>query len=602
VAQEVLPRAEELGTPELVNLHRTVGACRLAQANLADAEKHFRAAVRHSLTAASLYNQALAYQDLGVCLRAQGRMEEVDEVYHQSLKRWRAVGSPGPIASILNNLAMGPFLRGDFRKAEELLHEAWGYAETSLSPNSRAVARASFGDLYRDRGDFSSAWQVYQEGLELARQARNATLTSYLLEALGNLAREQGALLESRQYLQDALEAAGSSRSDRSRVQVSLSLLELAGGQPEKAGRLLEEAVPDVEQGGERLQLLRTRLAQAIVWHHLGLEEAREAFDRATVLAQEMNLIEPFLAEAAMLQPHLPELLVSANTPFLDELYLRVQSRPSKRVIVPGEKGQVHLCVLALGPGRVFRGESEIGPKEWGGGWPRELFFYLLFHAPVRREEVGLLFWPDRDSESLTTSFHTLLYRARQAIGSRFAIFRDGAYHWNPQVTYWSDVEAFEQILDQAENLHPDSPRTRALLTQAVDLYQGDFLEEFDSAWCEPLRQRLRGRYLRALMRLGEIYIDQREFPRAEAVFEAALASDDLCEEAYRGLMRCFSAAGQRTRALQVYRDCCRHLSQALDVLPSDETQALHRAIAHEAPLPSATPSSRPDPRDAPGA
>ena len=114
----------------------------------------------------------------------------------------------------------------------------------------------------------------------------------------------------------------------------------------------------------------------------------------------------------------------------------------------------------------------------------------------------------------------------------------------------------------------------------------GDFLEEFDSEWCEPLRQRLRGRYLRALLRLGEIYLRQREFPRSEAAFESALASDDLCEEAYRGLMRCFSAAGQRTRALQVYRDCCRHLSEALDVLPSDETQTLHRAIAHEEPLP----------------
>jgi two-component SAPR family response regulator len=243
------------------------------------------------------------------------------------------------------------------------------------------------------------------------------------------------------------------------------------------------------------------------------------------------------------------------------------------------------LRVLAFGVGRVLKGETEIGPDDWQGQLPRELFFYLFFNAPVRKSQIGVTFWPDETPESVNRRLFRLVYRTRQTVGAPFVIFQHGAYCWNPQVTFWCDVQEFREVVEEIEALPPDDT-AHSLLERAISLYPGDFLEEFDSDWCCFLRDELREKHLRTLLYLGRIFLEQEDLSRAEELFLAALRADGLREAAYRGLMRCYHRMGQRTRALQLYRDCRRRLSQELNVLPSDETQSLYRAIAREQELP----------------
>src|SRR5258707_667895 len=58
------------------------------------------------------------------------------------------------------------------------------------------------------------------------------------------------------------------------------------------------------------------------------------------------------------------------------------------------------------------------------------------------------------------------------------------------------------------------------------------------------------------------------------------LALDPLHEPAHRQLIRAYAAGGDRSAALEQYRECVRVLDRELGVRPLDETTALYHAIA----------------------
>jgi LuxR family maltose regulon positive regulatory protein len=581
IAREALARAQALNIPAILDLHRTIGMCLHALGDLAGAEEHFRAAVERA-AGFGAYDQAATRLDLGFCLRAQGRIEEAETAYRQALEHCRTIGSPDLLANVLNNLAMGHFLRGELQEAQTLLQEALQAAQVSLSPRIQALVWASLGDVYRDLGDLSSSRQAYEKGSEQARLARDAALVAYLLEALGNLARQEGSFPEAHRYLQGALDAAGSSQREQTQARVSLALLEAAEGRTADALNLLEEAAARQEKTGWRLQLLRSWLVRAIVQsYRQRRREAREALRQAMVLAEELGVLEPFLAEGSELLPLLQRIPPASRGKLSQKLLAQLQARAVLREkVVSKEGGRPPLRIQALGPGRVFLGEKEISTGDWGYRLARELFFYLLFNSPARKGQIGLSFWPDQNAARVNGAFHAALYRARRATGYSFVVFQEDSYHWNPAVPYWCDVVEFERSLERAKNLPPGDPQAIELVQQAVSLYQGDFLEEFDRDWCAFRREELNGRYLEALVLLGRLYLDQHDSLRAQETFQRVLQVDNFLEEAYRGLMRSCIQAGERAAAVQVYRRCRRHLAQELHVEPSEETKALYRAIA----------------------
>ncbi|MGC8958682.1 MAG: tetratricopeptide repeat protein [Chloroflexia bacterium] len=566
---------EEL--PALVDLHRTAAICLLALGDSAGAEEHVRAAVAHSRTAGP-YNRALAYLDLGFCLRAQGRMEEADAAYQQALEQARSAGSPELEANILNNLAMGLFLRGELFPALELLEQAQEAARTALSPRLQAVIEAGLGDLYRDLGERARARQAYQEGLDQARRAHNADLVAYLLEALGNLSRQEGNLPEARRLLEEALAVATSSPRDRTRIEASIALLEAAEGRPEEALRRLGETVRRQEEARWHSDRLRSLLARALILHRSHRPEpARESLQEALETARRLNILEPFLAEREALFPLLEQLPRPAGEDFLSQVLECLQRGPRPRAVV--EEKTPPLRILALGKGRVFRGEEEIPTSAWGYRQARELFFFLFFNAPAGRGEIGLAFWPDRSPSRVTSAFHAALFQARRALGCFFVLFRDEKYHWNPEVPYWCDVLEFERLLDRAEEFPADDPQAIPFLEQALDLYQGDFLEDIDREWCFLRREELGRRRMQALLRLGRLYLNQGKADPARRAFLRALQVDNYNEEAYRGLMRSQVLSGERIAALRTYHRCSRLLRRELGIEPSEETRSLYQAI-----------------------
>ena len=125
----------------------------------------------------------------------------------------------------------------------------------------------------------------------------------------------------------------------------------------------------------------------------------------------------------------------------------------------------------------------------------------------------------------------------------------------------------------------PDSP-VHKLLEKAIDVYKGHFLPG-DSAhpWALSYRERLRSKFLRAVIKLGTHWELEMQWGNAADVFQKGLEVDNRSEDFYQHLMLCHQQLGQRAEAIIVYNRCCALLSSTLGISPSARTEELYQAL-----------------------
>jgi TolB-like protein len=154
--------------------------------------------------------------------------------------------------------------------------------------------------------------------------------------------------------------------------------------------------------------------------------------------------------------------------------------------------------------------------------------------------------------------------------------------------------------------------RATAAKPAALSLLDGELLEDLDGVdtafdnWLAAERERLRDR-ARGLAE--QLLREQSEPDGLIAAAQQLLIIDRTHEGAWRGMMRAYTARGERGMAIQAYERCRTVLADQLDAQPSDETQRLANEIRATAaaraaavstvasPAPPARPEQRPSPR-----
>ncbi len=178
--------------------------------------------------------------------------------------------------------------------------------------------------------------------------------------------------------------------------------------------------------------------------------------------------------------------------------------------------------------------------------------------------------WPEADGDAAQDAFATALRRLRLILGDSSALtLQDNKLSLDRQ-RVWVDTWALEHLWS----------RTGASADPLLALYRGGFLQsEANVDWAWPLRERLRSRFVREVARCGQLLLQGARYEEAIALFERGLEADELAEEIYGLLLRCYQALGRRAEGLAVYERCRRILSSTLGVAPSPETAALGRSL-----------------------
>jgi len=196
----------------------------------------------------------------------------------------------------------------------------------------------------------------------------------------------------------------------------------------------------------------------------------------------------------------------------------------------------------------------------------------------AREEQLADMLWPNADGDAADKTLEISLYRLRKLLGGNHTIHVSEGHVRLSSEYCRTDAHVFEELLEEAQRCHSSVTHEASVrFDRAVSLYRGHFLEGSSESWILAHRQRLRDKYLRAVIRLGNMHEEAQRFDEAAALYEQGLASETWAEALYRGGMRCHLARGRRAETVAMYRRCQQHLLTAFGVRPSEETEALFR-------------------------
>ena len=204
----------------------------------------------------------------------------------------------------------------------------------------------------------------------------------------------------------------------------------------------------------------------------------------------------------------------------------------------------------------------------------------------IREEQVTDILWPEAEGDAAHQSFEITLHRLRQVIGLHEAVqLHEGRITLDPRYC-WVDAWAFERSVDWAAASWKKGPRGKGeseaiqQTQKAINLYQGAFLPgDASEPWTNSLRERLRSKFLRCVVKLGQHWQEIKEWEKAAECYQRGLEVDERIEQFYLTLMMMYQRLGRRTEALSVYDRCRRALSSTLGVEPSPETDAIRNTL-----------------------
>ena len=248
-----------------------------------------------------------------------------------------------------------------------------------------------------------------------------------------------------------------------------------------------------------------------------------------------------------------------------------------------GEMSARRLHLDLLGTFRLRRGDQPVAGFEQAR--LQHALAYIVLHraAPISRQQLAFLFWPDSTDQQALKNLRTLLSRLRQALPDADQLINVTAQtiQWRPDAPFTLDVAELEAAVTQGAGAHDadDYIGTVNAMQTAVALYTGELLPDCYDDWILPLRERYHQAYGDALERLVLLLEEHREYGSALPYARRLQSDDSLREATYHYLIRLHLALGDRTEALRVCRACDTMLEREYGIAPARPTRELYASL-----------------------
>lgn len=582
----------EIDRASVAATHRILGMCYGSVASLARSQEELNLALEIYQEIGDPHEIANVNQGLATALRRLGRPEEAEPHYRTALAIWQELGNLARVADVLNNIGVGHYYRGEYGEALEVLQDALSKAREAAHSRIEVLILASIGDIYREVRQLDRAMSFYDQGLEVAQLAGEGFPWIYLLTAQGDIWRLKGDEKKAAVALDKAMAMAEeqNSKYDLGLARLSKGILCCGQGDLRQAVQLLESACENLAKLGAKRELARASLHLAYAFYLSEEIPQAERWMRASLdLSQETTYDQYLVVDGMSMQPLLGHALERGlGGDMLSSVLERIDQFPPAipEEVAPSEEPEVPplLEIRALGRSRVKVGDHDVTQPEWGGPLVKELFFYLVEKGRARKEEIGLVFWPDKSPGKMNSVFHATMHRLRHVVPPGSVIFdRDSeTYLFDKSTNYQYDVEQFERLLAKTRGARPD--KAEELYRQALSLYEGDYLEDSYSDWCVTRREQLRRQHQDALGDLANLLLAKGAFRESIQFFQETLEKDPYRERAMRGIMRCLALSGEPAVAIQRYLSYAEFLELELGTSPAKETMDLFDQMRKEAP------------------
>ncbi|MCB8978726.1 MAG: hypothetical protein H6657_14995 [Ardenticatenaceae bacterium] len=220
----------------------------------------------------------------------------------------------------------------------------------------------------------------------------------------------------------------------------------------------------------------------------------------------------------------------------------------------------------------------------------QELLCYLLTYRnrPHSREVLANLLWHDSSSTRSKSYLRKALWQLQNALeslvkslSSPLLLVESDWIQLNTSTELWLDVEEFEKAFNLVQGISGATldPMQVQALKNALDLYQGELLENWYQNWCLYEREKFKHLYLTMQDKLLDHYEARHDYEAGLVHGLRILQHDQARERTHRRLMRLLYLKGDRTAALRQYERCVSALEEELGVKPSQRTISLCERI-----------------------
>jgi predicted ATPase/DNA-binding SARP family transcriptional activator len=206
------------------------------------------------------------------------------------------------------------------------------------------------------------------------------------------------------------------------------------------------------------------------------------------------------------------------------------------------------------------------------------------------RETLANLLWSESSSTHALGSLRTTLWRLNSSGLGEWIVLDHNEISLNYQKTIDVDVLEFKEKINQSTTHGHSSSQICLLcipiLTEAVELYHGEFLYGINLSKAQPFDEwrlqegeTLQILYLDALERLVRGHRTFGNFTLAIEFARRRLKYDKYNESAQYDLLQLYFLTGQRTAAINHYKQYINLVSRELGIEPSDDFTRLYKQI-----------------------
>ncbi len=448
-------------------------------------------------------------------------------------------------------------------------------------------AYAALGNVLTRLGEPGRAENSLRQAMETAQRLGLASYERVM--ATGYLAynlTEQGQLDEAVQLAEGALWSY-SGNPDTYEVYVCRSVLAdiaIEKGDLVEAERLFGELVSIGEKQQFRIPLAMVYFGLA----YIGLQTDRPE-NGLDFARKSLALIEPSRAWQLYIdQGERSRIVCKAlrdageQGPFIKRVLenLPEQTSATSPTVIVDKKA---IVINTLGQFQVLIDGHEITQTQWVSAKARDLLAYFTTFRGERLsvDKVYEAIWEDLGGRG-KTAFHTALSRLRKALRTqnqnlKYILVETGEY-WLDTPRFSVDVDEFEAAVAKARVAKQPDNAAKWYQT-AINLYQGEYLENMYYEWVFPERRRINQTYLATLRNLAGIHANNNQHPLAINLLQQFVKIEPFQEDVHCQLMHAYAQLGNRGAIVKQFKLLEEILGDELGVEPMSATKQLFQRL-----------------------
>mgnify|MGYP001430219788 CR=1 FL=1 len=234
------------------------------------------------------------------------------------------------------------------------------------------------------------------------------------------------------------------------------------------------------------------------------------------------------------------------------------------------------LQIKCLGQFRVGWENQE--PIKWRAEKTRELFAFLLHNKgrDISKEEILDKLWSEDNPEKAIRQLYNGIYYIRKALEEygidRALISIDSSYNLKIGAVEL-DVDRMHEIekSEHADNLEK--------LEEMEDIYTGDYFQGENYPWADFERENLGKVYQQCLIKLSKLYIEKKQFDKAESKLTKAYINNPYEEVVTERLLNIYMETGEKSKALMHFNTYSKLLKEELGIKPNEKLYQIYQSV-----------------------